>query len=149
MEDTVIVIYGDHDAKFTIKQYEEYLGKDIDFYEYEQLTKVPLIIWTKDKQVQGEITKIMGAYDVMPTLANMFDFECEYALGHDIFSIDENIVVFPNGNWVTDKVYYNNQLSDYKVYNEVSEEYLKENEEKAKKVVEISNYLIRYNLFNN
>ena len=149
LEDTVIVIYGDHDAKFTIKQYEEYLGKDIDFYEYEQLTKVPLIIWTKDKQVQGEITKIMGAYDVMPTLANMFDFECEYALGHDIFSIDENIVVFPNGNWVTDKVYYNNQLSDYKVYNEVSEEYLKENEEKAKKVVEISNYLIRYNLFNN
>lgn len=149
LEDTVIVIYGDHDAKFTIKQYEEYLGKDIDFYEYEQLTKVPLIIWTKDKQVQGEITKIMGAYDVMPTLANMFDFEYEYALGHDIFSVDENIVVFPNGNWVTDKVYYNNQLSDYKVYNEVSEEYLKENEEKAKKVVEISNYLIRYNLFNN
>lgn len=149
LEDTVIVIYGDHDAKFTSKQYEEYLGKDIDFYEYEQLTKVPLIIWTKDKQVQGEITKIMGAYDVMPTLANMFDFEYEYALGHDIFSIDENIVVFPNGNWVTDKVYYNNQLSDYKVYNEVSEEYLKENEEKAKKVVEISNYLIRYNLFNN
>lgn len=149
LEDTVIVIYGDHDAKFTIKQYEEYLGKDIDFYEYEKLTRVPLIIWTKDKQVQGEITKIMGAYDVMPTLANMFDFEYEYALGHDIFSVDENIVVFPNGNWVTDKVYYNNQLSDYKVYNEVSEEYLKENEEKAKKVVEISNYLIRYNLFNN
>ncbi len=147
LEDTVIVIYGDHDAKFTIKQYEEYLGKDIDFYEYEQLTKVPLIIWAKDKQVQGEITKIMGAYDVMPTLANMFDFEYKYALGHDIFSVDENIVVFPNGNWVTDKVYYNNQLSDYKVYNEVSEEYLKENEEKAKKVVEISNYLIRYNLF--
>ena len=147
LEDTVIVIYGDHDAKFTIKQYEEYLGKDIDFYEYEQLTKVPLIIWAKDKQVQGEITKIMGAYDVMPTLANMFDFEYEYALGHDIFSVDENIVVFPNGNWVTDKVYYNNQLSDYKEYSEVSEEYLKENETKAKKVVEISNYLIRYNLF--
>ena len=147
LDDTVIVIYGDHDAKFTIKQYEEYLGEDIDFYEYEQLTKVPLIIWTKDQEVKGEITKIMGAYDVMPTLANMFDFEYKYALGHDIFSVDENIVVFPNGNWVTDKVYYNNQLSDYKEYSEVSEEYLKENETKAKKVVEISNYLIRYNLF--
>ena len=147
LDDTVIVIYGDHDAKFTIKQYEEYLGKDIDFYEYEQLTKVPLIIWTKDQEVKGEITKIMGAYDVMPTLANMFDFEYKYALGHDIFSVDENIVVFPNGNWLTDKVYYNNQLSDYKEYSEVSEEYLKENETKAKKVVEISNYLIRYNLF--
>ena len=147
LEDTVIVIYGDHDAKFSIKDYEKYLSRDIDFYEYEQLTRVPLIIWTKDKQVQGEINKIMGAYDVMPTLANMFNFDYKYALGHDIFSIDDNIVVFPNGNWVTDKVYYNNQLSNYKLYSEVNKEYLKENEVKAKKIIEISNYLIRYNLF--
>ncbi len=147
LEDTIIVIYGDHDAKFTIKEYEEYLNKNIDFYEYEQLTKVPLIIWSKNKEIQGEITKIMGTYDVMPTLGNMFGFESKYALGHDIFSVDENIVVFPNGNWVTDKVYYNNQLSDYKMYSEVSEEYLKENEKTAKKIVEFSNYLIRYNLF--
>ena len=147
LDDTVIVIYGDHDAKFTIQQYEQYLGHKIDFFQYEQLTRVPLIIWTKDKQIQGEVTKIMGTYDVMPTLGNMFGFGSKYALGHDIFSIDENIVVFPNGNWVTDKVYYNNQLETYKEYSKVNDQYLKENELKAKKIVEISNYLIKYNLF--
>ena len=147
LDDTVIVIYGDHDAKFTIQQYEQYLGHKIDFFQYEQLTRVPLIIWTKDKQIQGEVTKIMGTYDVMPTLGNMFGFDSKYALGHDIFSIDENIVVFPNGNWVTDKVYYNNQLETYKEYSKVNDQYLKENELKAKKIVEISNYLIKYNLF--
>ena len=89
----------------------------------------------------------MGTYDVMPTLGNMFGFGSKYALGHDIFSIDENIVVFPNGNWVTDKVYYNNQLETYKEYSKVNDQYLKENELKAKKIVEISNYLIKYNLF--
>ena len=147
LEDTVIVIYGDHDAKFTLEEYEKYLNKEIDFYEYEQLTRVPLIIWTKDQQINAEVNKIMGAYDVMPTLGNMFNFETSKALGNDIFSVEDNIVVFPNGNWVTDKVYYNNQLNEYKEYSEVDEEYLKEKEVYAKKIVEVSNYVIKYNLF--
>ena len=36
----------------------------------------------------------MSMLDVEPTLGNMFGFENKYALGHDIFSIDENFVVF-------------------------------------------------------
>ena len=58
----------------------------------------------------------MGMYDVQPTLGNMLGFENSYALGHDIFSIpenEENVVIFPNGNFVTDTVYYNNQKSTY------------------------------------
>ena len=43
----------------------------------------------------------------------MFNLDYKYALGHDIFSIEDNIVVFPNGNWVTDKIYYNSQKEEY------------------------------------
>jgi hypothetical protein len=46
----------------------------------------------------------------------MFGFSNKYALGHDIFSIpddEENIVVFPNGNFVTDSVYYDSQKDTY------------------------------------
>ena len=146
LDNTVIVIYGDHDARFKEEEYEFYLNEDLDFYEYEKLTRVPLIIYTKGQQINQTIDKVMGSYDVMPTLANMFGFDAKHALGHDIFSIDENIVVFPNGNWLTDKVYYNNQLEEYKEYENVSEEYLKENEAYAKDIVEVSNYLVRYNL---
>ena len=145
-ENLIIVIYGDHDAKFTKKEYEKYLDKKIDFYDYEQLTKVPLIIWSEDIKHQ-EIDKIMGAIDVMPTLGNMFGVNTKYALGNDIFSIEDNIVVFPNGNWVTDKIYYSNQLSEYKEYEEVTKEYIKEKEDYAKKLIETSNNIIRYNLF--
>lgn len=148
LDNTVIVIYGDHDARFKEEEYEFYLHDDLDFYEYEKLTRVPLIIYTKDQQLNKTIDQVMGTYDVMPTLANMFDFEAEHALGHDIFSIDENIVVFPNGNWLTDKVYYNNQLGEYKKYDDVTEDYLEEKEAYAKTIVEISNYLVRYNLTN-
>ena len=59
LENTVIVIYGDHDAKFKESDYELYFEKihnkevDLDFFEYEDLTKVPLLIWTKGKIILG------------------------------------------------------------------------------------------------
>ena len=145
-DDIIIVIYGDHDAKFTKKEYEKYLGKKIDFYEYEELTKVPLIIWGEDIKHQ-EIDTLMGSIDVMPTIGNMFGVDTKYALGNDIFNLDDNIVVFPNGNWVTNKIYYNNQLEDYKEYSEVTKEYINEKEEYAKALIETSNNIIKYNLF--
>jgi hypothetical protein len=74
-------------------------------------------------------------YDVRPTLANMFGFSSKYALGHDIFSIsddEDNIVILPSGNFITDKVYYDSQndayfdLTDYKnvaIYASCNQEY--------------------------
>ena len=146
LDNTVLVIYGDHDAKFTKEEYEEYLGKKIDFYEYEELTKVPLIIWSKDIESK-QVDKLMSTLDVMPTIGNMFGIDTKYDLGHDIFSVSDNIVVFPNGNWMTEKIYYNNQLSEYKMYESVDSNYIREKENYARKIIETSNNIIRYNLF--
>lgn len=140
LDNTVVVIYGDHDAKVKEEEYEYYynynpftnetLTEDdagyipVDEFYYNLNRKVPFIIWSKDGGYEPkEITKVMGMYDVQPTLGNMFNFTNEYALGHDIFSFDddeENIVIFPNGNFITDTVYYDSQketyfdLTDYK-----------------------------------
>ena len=152
LDDIVIVLYGDHDAKLKTSDYEAYLkyvyniDEKLDFYGYEDLTKVPLLIWTKDKLVSGRVDNIMSSLDVTPTLANMLGFESKYALGNDIFSVEDNIVVFPNGNFRTDKIYYNSQLGEYKMYENVDLEYIKQREEYAKKIVEVSNYLVKYNL---
>ena len=132
LENTVIVIYGDHDAKVKEDQFEYYYNYDpfteevlvegdegyipVDDFYYNVNRKVPFIIWSKDLTEPREITRVMGMYDVQPTLGNMFGFENSYALGHDIFSLDENeenVVIFPNGNFVTDTVYYNNQKGTY------------------------------------
>ena len=46
----------------------------------------------------------------------MFGFNDPYALGHDVMSIGEdkeNVVIFPNGNFVTDTIYYNSQKDIY------------------------------------
>ncbi|SDB38339.1 Phosphoglycerol transferase MdoB [Ruminococcaceae bacterium FB2012] len=132
LDNTVIVLYGDHDAKVKEEQFEYYYNYNpfteevltaadegyipVDDFYYNLNRKVPFMIWSKDLKEPKEITKVMGMYDVQPTLGNMFGFENSYALGHDIFSIpenEENVVIFPNGNFVTDTVYYNNQKGTY------------------------------------
>ena len=93
----------------------------------------------------------MGMYDVMPTLGNMLGFNNKYALGHDIFNIkDNNIVVFPNGNWVTNKMYYNSQKEAYLSLSDepITEEEINKNSEYANKLLDVSNDIIVFDLLN-
>ena len=85
----------------------------------------------------------MGMYDVLPTLGNMMGFSSNYALGHDIFSVDENVVVFPDGNWLTDKMYYNQSNDTGKLLNPddtVSVEYIEKYTEIADQTISISDF---------
>lgn len=168
LDNTVIVIYGDHDAKISKSEYKYFYNYDfetgdqydkdderyvdVDYYNYELNRKVPFIIWTKDSKgstlLNKNIDKVMGMYDAMPTLANMFNFEYEYALGHDIFSKHDNIVVFPNGNWVTDKMYYNAQKEEYLLLKDsvVNKDEIENNKQYANKLLEVSDSIIVYDL---
>lgn len=166
---TVFVFYGDHDAKLTRKElnylynydyktgevYEETDEKHTDYtyYDHELNKNTPLIIWTKNKDVSRKInTKVdyvMGMYDVLPTLGNMLDFENKYAFGHDIFNVkDNNVVVYPNGNYLTKKVYYNNSTGEYLVRNNsvIDENYIEYYKDYAEKLLDVSNAIIVHNL---
>lgn len=168
LENTVIVIYGDHDAKISKSEYRYFYNYDfetgeqydkdderyvdVDYYNYELNRKVPFIIWTKNSKgntlLNKQIDKVMGMYDAMPTLANMFNFDYDYALGHDIFSTDENIVVFPNGNWLTDNMYYNAQKEESLQLKDavVPEDEIENNKAYANKILEVSDSIVVYDL---
>ena len=169
LENTVIVFYGDHDARLPRADYirlynyntetEDVLDSDdpnyVEFndYSYELNRKVPFIIWTKDrtnKAITYDYT--MGMYDVMPTLGNMFGFYNKYALGHDIFNIKyDNIVIFPTGNWLTKDMYYNSQKEEY--YNlkdtVISNEKIEQNCNLTDKILSVSNDILVYDLIKN
>ena len=79
----------------------------------------------------------------------MLGYSNEYALGHDIFDIkDQNIVVFPNGNWLTNDVYYNSQKEEYLSLTDkpVTEEEIKKNNEYASQLLDVSNDIIVFDL---
>lgn len=169
LDNTVIVLYGDHDARLPIEDYQRFYNYDIttddvlpedapnyvtfDEYSYELNRKVPLIIWSKDNENNAEtIDSVMGMYDVMPTLGNMFGFYNKYALGHDIFNhLDDNVVVFPTGNWLTNKVYYNSQKNEYLVLKGsiINEEYIEKYNKHADELLSVSNSIIVYDLIKN
>ena len=172
-DNTVFVLYGDHDAKLSrnevnyLYNYDYRTGElkseddptyiPYDEYDHELNKNTPLIIWTKNselrRQLHGKIDYVMGMYDVMPTIGNMVGIENEFAMGHDIFNIKENnYVVFPNGNFVTNYVYYNNSTSEYKVYQEGAEltsDYITNLVEKTDDILEVSNAIIVHDLIKN
>ena len=86
----------------------------------------------------------------MPTIGNMFNIYNPYAVGHDIFQIkNNNIIVFPNGNYLTHKLYYNNSKEEYRAISldeTLSEDYLKTCKEYSDTIIEISNGIIIHNL---
>lgn len=166
LENTAIVIYGDHDAKLKKSEYERYYNyvpetnsildkndpnyKEIDYFTYELNREVPFIIWTKDDTIKHkEIDKPMGMIDVLPTLGNMLGISSDYQLGNDIFSTDDNVVVFPDGDWLTDKMYYSSQRDEGVMLHEnetVSKDYIEKYNKIAEEKIAVSNSIIVYDL---
>lgn len=164
LDNTVIVYYGDHDARLPKKDFKRlynYDSKteelkeeddpdyiDVDYFKYELDRKVPFVIWTKDKQFNKEIKTAMGMIDVMPTLSNMFGITPKFNLGDDIMNLSDNIVVFPNGNWLTNDMYYNSNKNTFLPLNNAAIDKTKidENNKIASKKIEISNDIILYDL---
>lgn len=164
LDNTVLIIYGDHDAKIKKSQFEYFYNYDrktgkviekdsidykvIDDIDYELLRSVPFIIYSKDIEPKV-ISKVSSMLDTFPTIANMFGFETKYTLGSDIFDDSDNIVVFPNGNWLTDKMYYDTKRDSFKALEDnlvVKNDYIEQNNLIAQNKINISNYIIMYDL---
>lgn len=164
LDNTIIVFYGDHEARLskdefdllynyeyktdTIKDESDPSYISVDKYNYDLLKNTPFVIWSNEMDLSTEITKVMGMYDILPTIANMFGFNEKYSLGHDIFSDNEGIVVFPNGNVLTDKVYYSDLYEEYiSLTNEpISSDYINNISEYANTILEVSNGIVTFDL---
>jgi arylsulfatase len=173
LENTVLMFYGDHDARLSSSEYKRFYNYDYKndktldesdpnykkygYYEHELNRSVPFFFWSKNdnKKINKTITNVMGAYDILPTLGNMFGFYNKYALGSDIFNTNnDNTVIFPNGNYVTNKIYYNSQADEaYDIEKkEVIQkeleprEYINKRTKETEEKLNISNDILVYNL---
>lgn len=166
LENTVLIIYGDHDARLEYNDYNLLYNYDpisdrilteedegyvtYNKYTYELDKKVPFIVWTKDQSFNLSVDTPMGMIDVLPTIGNMLGIESPYQLGTDIFSIEEdNMVVFIDGSFLTSKIYYNGSKGELYFINNnepITEDYIKQHVDKSSKIIEISNNIISYDL---
>ncbi|MDO4963623.1 MAG: LTA synthase family protein [bacterium] len=167
LDNTIVVLYGDHDCKLKPtefkKLYESEYYNDvlidpnntvgvIDEFTYEINRKVPFFIWSKDvvgTSKNKTIDNVMGMIDIMPTLSNMLGVKPKYALGNDMFNIDENVVVFPNGNWITNKLYYNSSKETFRqldLDDSIDIDYVNKYNTYSDELINISNGIITYDL---
>lgn len=101
LDDTVIVMFADHHPlKTTLETLTEYTSQfDRSFGLNED--KTPLIIYNAATESK-DIDAIASTFDLVPTVANLFNLNYDPRLyvGKDIFSQDENTVIFTNGDWI-------------------------------------------------
>ena len=125
-----------------------------DSFDHSLSKNTPLIIWTKDPELKnifkGTIDYYMGMLDLQPTILNMYGLKNEYALGHDIFNIKEdNIIPFPDGSFLTNAMYYNNSVEQYKPINTnivIDDDYVATKKSYVENLLEVSNSIIVYDL---
>ena len=170
LDDTVLVIYGDHEARISMDSYNLLYNYDsstdrlltsgengyinVDKYKYTLDKSTPYIIWTKDHKYSVKCDTPMGMIDSLPTLGNMLGVSSKYSLGTDIMSIKDgsNMVVFKGGSFLTDKYYYNSQNDEvYSIKNQMvidiyDNEYIDVRKDKAREILEVSDDIISFDL---
>ena len=127
LDDTVIVLFGDHHP---LKMESKYLNdySPINRYEDFNMDRLPFFIYNSATESK-KISKTASTFDILPTLANLFDLDYDprYYVGVDVFSDEETVVIFTNGSWITDKGLYNSSTNTYKSLTEetMTDEYIK------------------------
>ncbi len=108
LEDTVIVISGDHyPYGLTLEEINELstFKRDDKFEKY----RMPFLIWSGSMKEPIKVEKIGSSLDVLPTVLNLFgaEFDSRLLIGRDILSDTEPLVIFSDRSFITDKGRYN------------------------------------------
>jgi lipoteichoic acid synthase len=132
LENTVIVIYGDH-AGFENSYKEQMMKENPEVEGIDEEGRVPFIVYNPSFEPM-EYSKAVGHVDIFPTLAYMMDLpEEEYrdtVMGRNILTTDESFALIPLENRI---------VSD--------DEMTKEEREFELEALKISDLIIRSNYF--
>lgn len=119
MDDTVFIIYADHHP-FRIDN--TVIAKNTSYVDRLgglNIDRSPLIIYSKD-MAPKRISTPSSQIDILPTIANLFDLDYDprLYLGQDLFSSDDNLVIFTSGSWKTNKGEFLSSKQEFYPYNE-------------------------------
>ncbi|MCM8710886.1 LTA synthase family protein [Clostridium sp. SYSU_GA19001] len=153
LQESIVVIYGDHSAISKDKQDElaKFMGiEDMNEIKWAMLQKVPMIIHFPEDKHKGVYETFGGQIDIYPTLSNLFSLDSYDVLGKDLFNSKNGTVIFRDGSFTDGSVYYSapsNSYFDIKTNTKLVEnEYLKLKKENAAMQLEYSDDILKHNL---
>lgn len=139
LEDTVILLYGDHTSSLFIQDLESIFNKTFSEADYRRaMQNVPLIIYNEELFSPQINHKVGGTVDIYRTMANLFGLDIKYRFANDLLSdepgfvynprnldiiIDDAIIFYPNGKVFSDKAidgkFYIEYFENYKYRNDL------------------------------
>ncbi|MCU9594979.1 LTA synthase family protein [Caldibacillus thermolactis] len=156
LENTVIIMYGDHHA-LSEKYYDELsdlLDQEIGPVESAGLQRVPLFIYVPG--IEGEINSTYGGQiDLLPTLLHLLGIDTKEFVhfGTDLLSEQHlELVPFRNGDFVSPKIYsVNDNFYDINTGNKITEDHVLYEEaielkEKTEFTLQLSDQLVNGDL---
>ena len=170
LDDTIIVLYGDHPANLKPNELEMFyeLSDDnevtLDYITYQAQQQVPFIIWSEDIEEPQTFNQTIGILDAAPILQNMLGVHNPFNLGSDypyereyqaidpegVNPYDHHIVPFVNGDWTDGIVFYSEFKNDYLIVHPevtpemITVEYIETQKQRAEEIVDMSNLINRY-----
>lgn len=146
LEHTVIIGVTDH-YTYGYKNMEElYSLSGVE--DTLLLEKTPCFVWSADCE-PVTVDKTLNTADFLPTMLNLLGIDSPYHyLGQDAFDEDyEGYALFPDGSWICGGVAYKAGTDGYEIVQnlndrQLTQEYLKQMNEKVMEYIRISNLLL-------
>ena len=154
LKDTIVVIFGDHSGLYLDQKVDvlKLLSLGDHPVEWAKIQKVPLIIFLPDNALQGEIGKVGGQIDILPTIVDIMGLDHPFMLGNSLLREQGNYAVKRDGSIYFEDYYFDNgrgMLFNIETLEEVIiTEDLTNQIEKYKRDLIVSDIIIRKNLFN-
>jgi phosphoglycerol transferase MdoB-like AlkP superfamily enzyme len=115
-QNSILVFYGDHEGITgeDNRDLDSLMGlEESDIFQQREYEKVPLIIHVPDEELKGNISKVAGQVDVLPTLLNLLGERPKYYFGNDLLNTENNLVVLRDGSYVDDNYIYIRAIDKY------------------------------------
>lgn len=116
LDDTVIVLTADHYpyglSNDDIESYVDWMkNPNFDLY------KNNLIIYNSEIETT-KVSKYTSSLDILPTILNMFgvEYDSRLLMGRDIFSDADDLIIFNNKSWITNKGRYDYLKHEYESF---------------------------------
>jgi len=150
LEDTVIVLYGDHyPYGIETDKLNEVLPYDTNVDNNNE--RVPFVIYNSEIEAKT-FSEYTTYINILPTLANLFnlDYDPRLYMGDDLLSEEyESITVYADGSWKNEIAFYDASRSEVKYYTDkvyTNEELIEINSKVNNKIL-YSSLAIKNNYF--
>ena len=118
LEKTVFIVTPDHyPYGLTDSGYDALAGKNVSDDAFEKHHSC-LGIWSASMEEPVHVKKLCASVDVLPTVLNLLGvtYDSRILAGHDILSDSEELVIFADHSFKTDKIGYNTKTGEVTYY---------------------------------